>query len=243
MWTKKWVGYVEHAVHTNRETFILLYYFQVFVQLQPLGDSHLFSFGVFSRGYKKITEQYRFQANNFSPSLVLLSSPFLSSLSPPCSYLKFIFLSSQSLLPHFPSPLLLQLLAGATTQDRLVSSSPRGGQVTTKTPWVVSGSLRPSQETPSRSALTGLYDSNRATHPWRPSTLTHLLKEAVINWDSTQSLVNVYPHTVLHVGITVAYKSNTYTDICMYTHTLPTHTFLCLVCKHKNRKELSDSVR
>lgn len=76
---------------------------------------------------------------------------------------------------HSSTSLLLQLLVGATTRGHLVSSSLRGGQATTKTPWVVSGLLRLSQEAPSRSALTGLYDSHAAIQWWKQLYICILL--------------------------------------------------------------------
>ena len=122
----------------------------------------------FSCGYKKLTELCHLLNKQLFSTLFL---PFLSSLlfSSP---LRSVYVFNLCLYPPRPShhsatSLLLQLLAGATTQGRLVSSSPRGGQATTKTPWVVSGSLRPSREAPSRSALTGLYDSAATTQPWK----------------------------------------------------------------------------
>lgn len=68
---------------------------------------------------------------------------------------------------YCPDVLTPQLLVGATTQGHPVSFCPRGGQATTRTPWAVSGSLRLNQEAPSRSVLTGLYDSDAKTRLWR----------------------------------------------------------------------------
>ncbi len=159
---------MEHAVHPNWATFIL-YYFQVFVQLQPFGDSsYIYFLSMFFMWVQKdywvvsSLKQQRFYL--FSSSSPLLSSPLLSST------LWSIYIFNLYLYPPHPShhsstSLFLQLLAAATTQGRLVSSSPRGGPATTKTPLVVSGSLRLSREAPSKSALTGLYDSAATTQP------------------------------------------------------------------------------
>jgi len=96
-----------------------------------------------------------------------------------------------SSLKNIPTSLLLQLLVGGTTQGHLVSSSPRGGQATTKIPWVVSGSLRPRWGAPSRLALTGLYVTTEPTQPtqlWNQRhTLTQRQAEAEIQHNvSTQ---------------------------------------------------------
>lgn len=66
-----------------------------------------------------------------------------------------------------------QLLVGATTQGHLVSFFPPGGLATTRTPWAVSGSLRLSQGAPSRSVLTGLYDSPETTRLWMRKYAVH----------------------------------------------------------------------
>lgn len=70
-------------------------------------------------------------------------------------------------LTRSSTSLCVQPPAEVTTQGCLVSSFPRGGQATTKTRSVVSGSLRLSQETPSRSALTGLSDSSSTIELWK----------------------------------------------------------------------------
>lgn len=133
--------------------------------------------------------------------LALLSSALISS-----SLLFVLFLIhffSLNTSHHSCTSLPLQLLVGVTTQGRLVSSSPRGGRATTKTPWVVSGSLRPSQEAPSRSALTGSCDSSSATQLWKRCTFT----------DSF-----VCPHIVLCACIDVLRHTRTATVLSLCRH-------------------------
>lgn len=101
---------------------------------------------------------------NRLPSGIIFKTTFFSFL--PLSFPSPL-LSSFLCLLYAPLKLLplLQLLVEDTTQGHLVSSSPPGGQATTKIPWVVSGSLRPSWDAPSRLALTGLYDSTATSQP------------------------------------------------------------------------------
>lgn len=150
-------------------------------------------FQCFSCGYKKITGCYHLLKQQL---FFTYFPPFLSDLFMPSIYI-FILPNPSH---HSSTSLLLQLLVGATTPGPLVSSFPLGGQATTKTPWVVSGSLRPSREAPSRSALTGLYDSASTTHPWK-QRCTHILyinTKTDKNWDSTQSLMYVYRIHILY---------------------------------------------
>lgn len=114
---------------------------------------YVLSFSIFHVGTKRLPGDIIFKARTFI--FPPLTSPHLTS-----PHLIFPF---SAISQKIPTSLLLQLLVGDTTQGRLVSSSPRGGQATTKTPWVVSGSLRLSRVAPSRLVLTGLCDIK--THP------------------------------------------------------------------------------
>lgn len=138
--------------------YIFFYYFRVFVQPCRCVDSLLFSPPCFM----------------WTKTVLSCSSLFCTCLllSPLCVFFEFFFSLNTSHHSYISLP--PQLLVGVTTQGRLVSSSPRGGRATTKTPWVVSGSLRPSQEAPSRSALTGSCDSSPATQLWKWRYAQHM---------------------------------------------------------------------